>query len=249
MSTPEKTKQYGTLHWFEKAYATVPFDPWGLTWRPSQQFRYQKAISLLDSVTAPLGHVLDAGCATGDFTYLLSRHIPNLHELVGIDFVDSAVQRARHRFPDISFTTESLFALEHSYRGHFDLITCLELLYYIPIEKRLAALRSLTAALRPKGYILLSSMIAPPPYFSPGQLLTLVSSECEIITYEIVHLRLVSLFEHLFDKSIRVLFRRNTRISGFHRLPLRTVALMERCCRCLGELTASHVIVIARARS
>lgn len=246
MQNPQETNQYGTLRWFEQAYSQVPTDPWGLSWRPSQQLRYNKVLSLLDAIEEPLGYVMDVGCATGDFTYLLSKHLRGLQSLLGIDFVDSAVERARHRFPNLIFSTESVFVIGDKYPEQFDLIVCPEMIYYIPRLQQTEALKSVKAALRPGGYAIFSSMISPPPYFLTPQLLKLVGSEFEIIRYEVLYLRLVSLIEKIGERLTRFLPHRDGGKLRFGRLPYPAVVAVEQWSRCLKSFTASHTIVLAR---
>jgi len=251
LPNPEAANLYGTLQWFEQAYAKVPADPWGLTWRPSQQLRYQKVLSILDPLLdpseKPLAHVMDVGCATGDFTYLISRHVPGLQTLLGVDFVDSAVERARRRFPHLTFSNESLLALGDKYPERFELITCLEVIYYVPSTRRVEALRSLRRALRPGGYAVFSSMISSPPYFSPRQFLDLVGCEFEIVSSDVLHLRMISLLEKIGDRLAKLLPDR-IRTYKFCRLPFRAVVALECWSRGLKALAASHTIVLVRAR-
>jgi len=249
MQNPNATDQYGTLRWFEHEYARVSTDPWGLSWRSSQQLRYQKVLSILDCVKEPLVHAMDVGCATGDFTYLLSRQVRGLEELTGVDFVDDAVERARHRFPQLVFSKEPLLTIGEKYPARFDLITCLEMIYYVPSTEQGEALRSLKGALRPGGYVVFSSMISPPPYFQPLQFRELVESEFEIIRCEVLHLRMISLFEKAGARIAKLAARHNVNTYRFGRLPFRAVVTLERWSRYLKSFAASHTVVLARARS
>lgn len=245
LTAPGADDRYGTLEWFEQKYAKVRDDPWGLTWRPSQQLRYQKVLSTLDALEQPFADVMDVGCATGDFTYLLSKHVRGLQTILGVDFVEDAVERASRRFPPLTFSTESLLAIGNKYPESFDLITCLEILYYVAESQQLEALRSLRRALRPGGYVVFSSMVSPPPYFSPGRLLDLVGCQFEVVRSEVLHLRMISLFEKLGDRAAKVM----PRCIAAHtpgRLPFRAVVALERCSRNLRSIAASHTIVLAR---
>jgi SAM-dependent methyltransferase len=250
----ERSDQYGTLEWFEREYGKVPEDPWGLTWRPSQLLRYQRVLDMLERAEEPISKVMDVGCATGDFTQLISRRA-GMTNLLGVDFVESAVQRAQKRFPALTFTTESILSLGEKYKAQFDAVACLEVLYYVEMPHRLAALRSLSGVLRPGGYVVFSSLIGPAPHFSTNELLDLVGSEFQIIGYETLHLRLVSFLEKAGNKSER-LIQRLGRPQGdgqimfrFGRLPLSTVVAIENWSRALKRLSASHTIVLARART
>jgi SAM-dependent methyltransferase len=238
--------QYGTLEWFEQAYANVSIDPWGLTWRPSQQFRYHRVLSILDAVQKPLSRVLDVGCATGEFTSILSRYVPGVQTLWGVDFVESAVERARCRFPQLTFSNESLLTIGDRYPQQFDLVTCLEVLYYVPGDLQREALRSIKRALCPSGYAVFSSFLSHPPYFSPQQFLDIVGSEFEIVKSEVLHLRLISLLEKVGDR-LEKRFPSPLRGVKVGRLPFRVVVALERWSRYLKSRTASHMVLLARA--
>jgi SAM-dependent methyltransferase len=244
---PEANNQYGTQGWFEGEYARVSEDPWGLSWRPSQLLRYRKLLSMLDALREPLPQVMDIGCATGDFTYLLSTHLRGVEGVSGIDFVDDAVERARRRFPALTFSKESLFTLGDDYAKRFDLITCLEVLYYVPKNRRAEALRSMRNALRPGRYALFSSFISRPPYFRPEQFIELVSGEFEILRSDLLYLRPVSSLERLCGKVAKVMpFRIGPRVSG--QRTFSAVSAVESWSRHLQSLAASHTLVLARVR-
>jgi 2-polyprenyl-3-methyl-5-hydroxy-6-metoxy-1,4-benzoquinol methylase len=247
LQSPEALDPYGSLEWFQRQYSTVTDDPWGLTWRSSQRLRYQKVLSALNVVERPLTHVLDVGCATGDFTYLLSRHVRGLQTILGVDFVDSAVHRARIKFPHLSFSNESLFALGTKYPKHFDLITCLEVIYYIPKDQREQALRSLSTALRPGGYAVFSSMVSAPPYFLPDEFLDLLKTEFEIVQYKILYLRLISLLEKLSDRALPFL-PHDRGVRKYARLPFQAAIAIERWSHILTSLAASHTIALVCPR-
>lgn len=249
MQNSSATEQYGTLSWFQKAYAGVSTDPWGLSWRPSQRLRYEKVLSIVDSAEIPSAHVMDVGCATGDFTYLLSRHIQGLQELIGVDFVDDAIERALSRFPQMLFSKESMLTLGEKFPERFNLITCLETIYYVPTAEQREALKSLKAALRPGGYAVFSSMISHPPYFQPEQFLELVGYEFEIVRCEVLHLRMVSLFEKIGTRIMKLLTGNKVSTHRFGQLPFGAVVILERWSRCLKSFAASHTIVLARTRS
>ena len=243
--------RYGTAEWFEQAYKNVHEDPWGLAWRPSQLLRYERVLTALDVVAPPPVRAIDVGCATGDFTDLLGKHFPGMQRIVGVDFVDSALERARGRFPHLTFAKESVLSLEDKYAGQFDLLTCLEVIYYVERDQQVKALRSLRSTLRPGGYALFSSFISPAPHFYPDEFVNLISSEFEVVTTQIIYLRLVSLIEKLGDRLERLLSLQHQGTAFGHKYgklsPL-AVTAVERWSRRLALLAGSHTIVLARNR-
>ncbi len=245
-------RKYGSLDWFTVEYSHVGDDPWGLSWRPSQAFRYQRTLSLAVSIPAEIGTAADVGCATGDFTFMLSRRLPELRQLLGVDFVTAAVERARGRYPGLQFVSEPINAFGARYKHQFDLVICLEVLYYLDPNQRASALASLKQALREGGYVIFSSFISKPPYFAPDEFCDLIAGEFEVVQYEILHLRIVNAIETFVRRGDKVL----THITGgrwkrfgaslLARVPETSIQVLERGCARLSKWTASHTLVLAR---
>jgi SAM-dependent methyltransferase len=253
MTEPAPSGRYGTCEWFEGQYAKGPADPWGLTWRPSQRLRYLRALAALGVIDEPLPRVLDVGCATGEFTHLLSRRVGDAGRVLGVDFSPAAVERARLRFPGLTFAQASIASVGATYRGHFDLVACMEVLYYVASAERSAAIRALRDTVRDDGYALVSSFVGSPPYFRPDELLELVASEFDIVRWELLHLRAVSVVERLGDRlTIETAAGRDGWAGqGMGRrmatLPWPAVVAIERWSGRLGSRLASHIVVLARA--
>jgi SAM-dependent methyltransferase len=251
---PQSQKGYGSLEWFVQEYTNVADDPWGLSWRPSQALRYQKVLSLLETIPQSFPSVIDIGCATGDFTHLLSKRMPDLKVLLGVDFVEIAVEKAHQRFPNINFVKQSIFSLGETYRSQFDLVSCLEVLYYLEKDQHSRALKSVRRVLRDRGYAVFSSFISEPPYFTPEQLLDLVSSEFQVVASQVLHLKMVSLLEMVARRSDKLAVKLSGgKWNGFGartlcRLPFSTVSAFEKLSQSFKKSSASHTIVLARAK-
>lgn len=251
----DRRGQYGTCEWFEQQYGKDTEDPWGLTWRPSQRLRYQRVLAALQAIEEPLPRVMDVGCATGEFTYLVSQGVGSSGRVLGVDFTPAAIERARRRFPDLAFATESIFCLGARYQGQFDLVLCLEVLYYVEALRRTDAVRSLRESVRDDGYVAFSSFIGPPPHFTPDELTGLVATEFEVVRSELLYLRAVSLIEKLGSRLNAWMAGRGRVGKGkdvarrIGSLPSSTVVAIEKWSSRLGPLAASHVFVLARARN
>lgn len=191
--------KYGTREWFESQYDTSSDDPWGLDWRPSQRFRYETMLAALQRVAGPdwaPARIIDVGCATGAFTARLSTlGRCGAVSVMGVDIAESAVARARARYPAIPFERMSLDECAPRFAASADLVTCLEVLYYLPEGQRAAALRMLRGMLRPGGMLLVSSMIAHRPYMSLAELRTLVESELPVVDAGVLCLKPIVLIE------------------------------------------------------
>jgi cyclopropane fatty-acyl-phospholipid synthase-like methyltransferase len=79
---------------FENLYAGPA--PWDIG-RPQPRF-----VAIADRVTSP---VLDAGCGTGEHALFFAARG---HRVVGIDFVDEAIRRARHKAAERGLAVEFL---------------------------------------------------------------------------------------------------------------------------------------------
>ena len=110
--------------------------------------------SLIEGYPLPSSpRILDAGCGTGEAASRLAQLFASARVL-GIDVVDSSLERARSRFselaPRLSFEKGNLFALE--YPDHsFDLTLCRHVLHCITRVR--LAIAELVRVTRPGGYI------------------------------------------------------------------------------------------------
>ncbi len=245
--------EYGSASWFERQYQSSSDDPWGLDWRPSQRFRYQGMLAQLSRTgdpNQPPSMIVDVGCATGTFTSMLAQLATcSERSVVGVDIAQAAVERARVRHPSIRFERLSLEECSERFAHRADLVTCLEVLYYVPGDQRVEAVRRLVRMLRPGGRLLVSSMIARPPYFSLEELRSLVARELSEIRCGTIHLKPVVQIEklmlHLAPSLMRALARpaAGPRAAG----DARVLPLVEALCRrLLGHRSASHGFVLGR---
>jgi trans-aconitate methyltransferase len=244
--------EYGSVDWFVSEYAKVVDDPWGLSWRPSQKLRYLHTLNLLDQIDQPINSVLDIGCATGDFTYLLSRkYTPNA--VLGIDFVEEAVRRAETKYPDLRFKIGSIFDVGKEFEGQVDLATCLEVLYYIDNANHLRVLDAVKNALREGGYALFSSFRGKAPYLSREELRELVTQRFTVVAEQTIYVTPLTKAERIgmkFDKlgqkvGLKSLSRMVHRLA--EAFPLRAAQRIETVSsRYFHELAASHSMVLVR---
>lgn len=170
----DESPRYGSAEWFVDEYARVVDDPWGLSWRPSQKLRYLHTLELLDKIDRPITSIIDVGCATGELTCLLSEKYSGA-AIVGIDFTESAIQRAKDKYANLQFRVGSILQVGHQFKEKIDLALCLEVLYYIDNADQSRALDSVWNALCPGGYALFSSFQGEPPYLSREDLVNLAA--------------------------------------------------------------------------
>ena len=250
VDTSEEASRYGSRAWLEAQYARSTGDPWGLDWRASQQYRYAAMIAALERAvpSRPSGAlIVDVGCATGGFTARLTPLVEAQGgSVVGVDIAEPAIARARQRFPALEFDCLDLTRCAEKFAGSADLVTCLEVLYYLPREERPTAIRALRKLLRPGSTLLVSCMIARPPYLSQEELHDLVASELRVIDEGVLHLKPLVLTEKL-------LMRLGVSRAGTAR-PIyagsaaagRIEWVQSLSKRMLGALARSHAYVLAR---
>lgn len=246
--------EYGTVAWFESQYRRTATDPWGLTWRPTQLYRYAFMIEkvrqcLAEQGIAQVSRILDVGCATGDFTHLLSRlpARPEGHQIVGADLSHTAIERARARYPGIDFRQADLDHLSTLSSERFDFVSCLEVLYYIPREARALAVRSLWQAVEPNGTVLISTMIGKAPYLQAPELRALVAQRFDVLASGTLKLWPLVRLEKLVLRFAKP-FRPRSVQSFWH--GARGYSVMTRLCSLagatFGSRAESHAWVIGR---
>ena len=248
---------YGTPEWLEAQYQGGAGDPWGLDWRPSQELRFAAMLDVLREARAALPErprVLDFGCATGDFTARLAGWIAEGPggQVLAVDASHQAVERARRRVPGVRFEAWTVEACAAQAPEGFDLLTCLEVLYYVPAAERPAFVAALARLVRPGGLALFSSMVGRGPYLSAAGLEQEVGRAFEIRRAAGLSVRPLALAE----KALMAVARRargeprppEPWIRAFRRLVgPRAAATVARVSRRLGgRWAASHSYVLAR---
>lgn len=246
--------KYGDADWLDAQYRRTKVDPWGLDWRPTQIYRQELMLRMLrDHLGSREGalRIIDVGCATGEFTHRLAGlNPPAGARVLGIDIAEQAVARARQRHPGVEFECAGLRQAAAQWANHADCLTCLEVLYYVAAPERAAAVQDLAAMLRPGGMLLVSSMIARPPYLSLDELLALISPGFRIVHAGRIHLRQAGQLEKLLMRLgiARVgRLRRGAGVAGSGEAGFDWMRRVDAACaRWLGDRAASHAFVIAR---
>lgn len=149
-SASVKTRFHGRA-FFETLFSTQP-DPWKYT-SPYEQTKYEQTLSLLPSTQ--IGKALELACAEGHFTVQLA---PRVESLIAADISRVALDRAAERCRDLeNISFQHLDMTKDPLPGHFDLIVCSEVLYYLEGLEELEAVASkITEALIPGGYLLMA---------------------------------------------------------------------------------------------
>jgi ubiquinone/menaquinone biosynthesis C-methylase UbiE len=170
---------WGTKEWCEDQFRNITngYDGWGHQWRGSQKFRYEFGIQILKSLLfAKDGlRILDIGCGLGDFTKKVWEVNPK-NDVLGIDISENAISFISKKLPYIRFEVSSLPNLDFN-ENCFNLIICLEVLYYLGSDLRYKSLENMKKIIAKDGYIFLSSVLDNGKrYFDENTITTLVST-------------------------------------------------------------------------
>jgi 2-polyprenyl-3-methyl-5-hydroxy-6-metoxy-1,4-benzoquinol methylase len=217
--------------------------------------RYRAILDALDAVLAARTlvprSILDIGCATGTFTAMLARRLAGERtEIRGIDVAGLAVARARQRYPDLRFDCLTVDECAARCAASMDMVTMLEVLYYVPERERPALLKRVGGMLRPGGVLVASSMIAGRPYLSPTELRELVGAELEILDSGVLYLKPLAMLEKLALHMVRLLAWRRSRggrwrAPALHADPMTVLRMARLAQRFLGRRAESHSYVVA----
>ena len=102
-------------------------DPWNLD-NPQERFRYQETNRLIRNEFGHVTRLLEVGCGEGYQSQYLAQVCSQLH---GCDVSTRAVERARKRCPNSTFSVGTLGDILVHQAELYDLVVACEVLYYI----------------------------------------------------------------------------------------------------------------------
>lgn len=113
-------------------------------------------LSKLELNSASKGNVLDVGCGNG---LLLSKIANNFNELVGVDYSESMVDKAKMLLPDGAFTQSEANSLRFK-NNYFDRVLCYSIFHYFPsYDYALEVILEMIRVTKPGGLILLGDIL------------------------------------------------------------------------------------------
>jgi len=241
--------------WVNDEYAKVDGDPWGLDWRPTQQYRYSHVIEAINTHINKDGLMLaDIGCATGIFTNYIHQNYKNTCAIVkGVDISSVAIERAREKYPDLEFIVSDIKNFSENYKGTQDVVICLETLYYIEPDKRNEAILQLLAALKNDGYLVISSLNSKPPYLSKNELIDLLS-DFKIVEVSEINVKPIIKLERVIIKIDRLLLKLGIKFNALKNLfrfifPHKVIKFISDVFkRMANKSTTSHILAIAQRK-
>jgi SAM-dependent methyltransferase len=112
---------------------------------------HRRFVSRLTETAPEGGTVLDAACGTSPYAgMVLGGH----RRYVGLDQSAGMLERARAKWPDLSF--ERIGLQEVAFEGQFDGAMCIDAMEHVPPEEWPRVLAALRRALRPRGHLYLT---------------------------------------------------------------------------------------------
>jgi SAM-dependent methyltransferase len=184
------------------------YEGWGFSFRRSQKFRFEKYERLIKEVN-PRGTVLEVGCSTGYFT---TQYLYPIFKdrLIACDISPQAIAIARARFPQVDFRVDALPNLKIS-DPRVELITLIELLYYLDQKEQIESIGSMHRLLEPGGHCLISVNLGKPDYFTIAEIEDLVKTGFQIVATESIYLK--TYYRHVEERIWRALqiFSKQTR--------------------------------------
>lgn len=121
---------------------------------PIELSRNAMSTAVYASLLAPKGVILDMGCAEGTSAMYLNRY--QRQHFVGVDWSEVAIRRARSRYPNVEFVTDSVQNYEP--KKKFDLMIFNDVLMFVEPD---STLRKYIKYLNRGGYMVISMFFQP----------------------------------------------------------------------------------------
>lgn len=118
--------------------------------KPREFFKFLRTLAAQELVANPTAHVLDVGCANGEFLYYLCQHHPQIRAS-GIDVSGEALAIASEHLPSGRFSVGNIQTGENVPDEQFDLVFMNGVNYLLSDHRRW--LRNLVLRCRGKVYV------------------------------------------------------------------------------------------------
>lgn len=168
---------------FEREYQRTE-DPWSTKTGLIEHFRLKKLYQMISTGKFNNKRILDIGCGEGVFTQQI---LKMADVVVGVDISETAVARAKEDVPDGFFKVGDIVSIDFEEKS-FDLVLCLEMLYYLSAQERRQVLERIYFLLTDSGCLLLSAPVRGRQYFKMSQLKKLIENsgfkilKCKVIS-------------------------------------------------------------------
>lgn len=201
--------KFGTKEYFEDIYQSADIDAPQLG---VNLYRFNVYADILrkNINKSSFFSILDVGCGTGDFTYRLKEFGD---EIQAIDISEIAIEQAKRKHKDIEFRVGA-FPFSTFRNAYFDLVCCLEVIYYLDEPQRRLMIDEIYKILKPGGKVLFAAVTWKNPYFPRPEFEALVSSKFKTISTSTIHLKFFSLLEVKMYNLLQRIWRRKRGVAA-----------------------------------
>lgn len=135
--------------------------------RPLHELNPVRLAFVAERVRLPGARVADIGCGAGILSEALARADARVTAVdLADDTIDIARMHALESGLDVDYRVQSVEALADAEAGHFEAVTCMEMLEHVPDP--LSVLRACARLLRPGGRLFVSTLSRTPKAFALG---------------------------------------------------------------------------------
>jgi SAM-dependent methyltransferase len=171
---------WGTAAWFGERYVNEgtsrPTAYFAYKSNGYQMFRHFRLIKILresSDLFFKSSRLVDIGCATGYLSNKIGKEI-NVKNITAIDFSPELLEEGRKSFPEIDFKEGCLPNIPLD-NNKTDIVSLVEVLYYIEKEKRLDALLECRRLLKDDGVFIFTANVSGEPYLTLNEIDSLFS--------------------------------------------------------------------------
>lgn len=222
---------FGTAAYFDRIAVEVG-DDWD--WRALHRVRLGWCLRMLARHGRPrYRRALDIGCGGGHFASLLTGRCD---EVTGMDGTEADIAAARTRYPAVRFLQGRVESAEFP-AGAFDLVTAVEMLYYLPPAALAEAHRRMVRWLGAGGDCLIVVRLKDTPHFHADRAEAVLPPGLEVMAKADLSLGMLHRVEAWCARAVRWARRRGLRAAVFP---------AEAACRSAGWLRVGAAL-LARA--
>ena len=133
------------------------YDEWRVVKRASQKIRYETIIKMINKIAISKDCALDIGCGNGYFATKIGQYFK---KIIAIDIDSTKIQRCKQRFnnENVLFFKQD-FITDEIECNQLDLITALEMIFYLPQEYWDSFFSKCKKLLKPNGLFVFSMNI------------------------------------------------------------------------------------------
>jgi 2-polyprenyl-3-methyl-5-hydroxy-6-metoxy-1,4-benzoquinol methylase len=199
--------EWNTKIFFEEKFKStdINYDHWGTGLRASQSHRLDLSLHLIvDVIGYSRLNILDIGCGLGLFTEKM-HSLNTSNNIHCCDVAEKAIFGIKKKYSQFICKVSALPNIEYPSKA-FNLVTALEVIYYLNESDRKVAISQISRILKPNGYFLISGGInRGKEYFDVQNILFLISRyfKIENVTYN--YGKITSIYEKYILGLIRLL--------------------------------------------